>query len=205
LEKILGLARLVVLGLAFALAGCVTAENSLSQNDIAGMKLTAVNVSFAPNALVQFEDGIRAYATSKAIPDDQISTAANTPEGKAFVNNMLGPRIKAEIERVMAGQLNGARPVRLEVVVRSFELPSAVQRILIGGNRAMTADATLVDARTGAVILAYADLRTQAYTGQGVLGTAIQAGVDNSSNQGVVERVVANYGETYRSWLLRQS
>jgi hypothetical protein len=61
-----GLARLAALGVALALVGCVTAENSLSQNDIAGMKLTGVTVSYAPDAMVQWEDGIRAYATSKA-------------------------------------------------------------------------------------------------------------------------------------------
>jgi hypothetical protein len=205
LGKVFGLARIVALGAALALVGCVTVENPLSQNDIAGMKLTGVTVSFAPNAYVQFEDGIRAYATAKAIPDDQIATAANTPEGKAYVNNMLGPRIKAEIERVMAGQLSGARPVRLDVVVKSFEMPSAVQRILIGGNRAMTADANLVDARTGTVILAYPDLRTLTYTGQGVLGTAVQAGFDSSGDKGVAEKLVANYAESYRNWLLRQS
>ena len=81
-----GLARIAALLVAFGLAGCVTtAENSLSANDIASMKLTGVNVSFAPDAGVQWEDGIRAYATSKAITDDQIATATNTPEGKAYV------------------------------------------------------------------------------------------------------------------------
>ena len=177
----------------------------MSQNDIAALKLTAVTVSFAPDATIQFEDGIRAYAVSKTIPDDQISAAANTPKGKAYVNAMLGPRIKAEIEKVMAGQLNGSRPVRLEVVVGRFELPSAVQRILIGGHRFMSADANLVDARTGAIILANGDARTMVYTGQGVPGAAIQAGFDNASDQGVVERLVDNYAESYRDWLLRRT
>jgi hypothetical protein len=117
---LLGLARITALGVAFALAGCVTTENSLSQNDIAGMKLAGVTVSFAPDAGIQWEDGIRAYATSKAIIDDQIATATNTPEGKAYVQNMLAPRIKVGVERAMAGQLIGARPARLDVVVKSF-------------------------------------------------------------------------------------
>ena len=142
----LGLARFAVLGMAFALAGCVTTENSLSQNDIASMKLTGVAVSFAPEANIQFEDGIRAYATAKAITDDEIATKANTPEGKAYVRNMLAPRIKAGVEQAMAGQLIGSRPVRIDVVVKSFAIPSAVQRILIGGHRGMVADANLVDA-----------------------------------------------------------
>src|SRR6185436_8518611 len=103
----LGLARFAALGVLFALAGCVTTENSLSQNDIASMKLTGVTVSFAPEPNIQFEDGIRAYATAKAITDDENAAADNTPKGKAFVRNMLAPRIKAGIEQGMAGQLIG--------------------------------------------------------------------------------------------------
>ena len=202
----MGLARLAALGLVFALAGCVTtAENSLSRNDIAGMKLAGVTVSFAPDALVQWEDGIRAYATAKAITDDQIATATDTPEGKAYVRNMLAPRIKAGIEKVMAGQLNGSRPVRLDIIVKSFAISSAVQRILIGGGRGMTADANLVDARTGAIIIANPDLRAFLMAGQGIVGTAVQAAIDNASTQSVVEKVVDRYGENYRDWLLRKT
>ena len=114
---------MTALGIVLALAGCVTtAENSLSQNDIANMKLTGVTVSFAPEAGVQWEDGIRAYATAKAITDDQIATATNTPEGKAYVQTMLAPVIKTGVTKSLTGQLNGSRPVRLDVVVKSFAL-----------------------------------------------------------------------------------
>jgi hypothetical protein len=133
----LGLARIVALGVALAVAGCVTKENSLSQADIAGMKLTGVTVSFTPEAIVQWEDGIRAYATSQSISDDEIATAPNTAEGKAYVRNMLALRIKAGVERAMGGQLAGTRPVRLDIVVKSFAIASVVQRILIGGGRGM--------------------------------------------------------------------
>jgi hypothetical protein len=202
----LGLARFAALGIAFALAGCVTtAENSLSQNDIAGMRLTGVTVSFAPDAQVQWEDGIRAYAAAKAITDDQIATATNTPEGRAYVQGMLAPRIRAEIEKVMVGQLNGTRPVRLDVIVKTFALSSAVQRVLIGGGRGMVADANLVDARTGAVIIANPDLRAVLFAGQGIVGTAVQAAIDNASTQNVVEKLVDRYGESYRDWLLRRT
>jgi hypothetical protein len=200
---LLGLARLAALGVAFALAGCVTTENSLSQNDIASMKLTGVTVSFAPDAGIQWEDGIRAYATSKAITDDQIATATNTPEGKAYVQNMLAPRIKAGVERAMAGQLIGTRPVRLDIVVKSFVIASAVQRILIGGGRGMVADANLVDARTGALIIAHPDLRAIQMVGNGIVGTAVQAAIDSASAQSPAEKLVEIYGANYRQWLLR--
>jgi hypothetical protein len=169
------------------------------------MKLTGVTVGFAPDAQVQWEEGIRAYATAKAITDDQIATATNTPEGKAYVQNMLAPRISAEIEKVMAGQLIGTRPVRLDVTVKTFALSSAVQRILIGGGRGMVADANLVDARTGAIIIANPDLRAVLFAGQGIVGTAVQAAIDSSSTQNVVEKLVDRYGESYRDWLLRRT
>lgn len=205
MRAVLKLAQLGAVGMLLALTGCVTAENSLSQNDIASMKLTGVTVSYAPDAFVQWEEGIRAYATAKAIPDDEIAVRTNTPEGKAFVNNMLAPRIKAGIEKQMAGQLNGARPVRLEIVVKRFELPSVVQRVLIGGHRMMIADANLVDARSGAVIITNADLRAFLYAGQGVVGAAVQAAVDNASQEGVVDKLVDSYGASYRDWLLRRA
>jgi hypothetical protein len=200
-----GLARLAVLGVALALAGCVTVENSLSQNDIAAMKLTGVTVSYAPDASVQWEDGIRAYATSKAIIDDQIATATDTPEGKEYVRNMLAPRIKSGIEQKMAGQLNGSRPVRLEVVVKRFAIAGAVQRILIGGGRGMVADANLVDARTGALIIAYRDLMVSIPVPGGLAGIAIQAAIDNASERSPADKVADLYGENYRNWLLRRT
>ena len=204
--KINGLARLAALALAFALSGCVTtAENWLSANDVASMKLTGVNVSFVPDAGVQWEDGIRAYATAKAITDDQIATATNTPEGKAYVRTMLAGVIKTGVTKSLAGQLNGSRPVRLDVVVKSFELSSAVQRVLVGGGRGMVADANLVDARTGAVIITHPQLLAASYAGQGIVGAAVQAAIDNASEQSVAEKLAYRYGEIYRGWLLRQT
>jgi hypothetical protein len=201
-----GLARIAALAIAFGQTGCVTtAENSLSANDIASMKLTGVNVSFAPDAGVQWEDGIRAYATSKAITDDQIATATNTPEGKAYVQTMLAPVIRTGVTKSLNGLLNGSRPVRLDVVVKSFVLASAVQRILIGGGRGMVADANLVDAKTGAVIVAYPELRALSMAGQGIVGTAVQAAIDNASEQSVAEKLAFRYGEIYRLWLLREA
>src|SRR5262245_56854023 len=130
-------ARLAALGVMLALAGGKTVENSLSQNDVSAMKLSGVTVRFAPDAGVQWEDGIRAYAVAKSIPDDQLATAANTPEGKAFVQNTLGQRIKAVLEKKVAPQLTGTRQVRLEIVVKHFALASAVQRVLVGGGHGM--------------------------------------------------------------------
>jgi hypothetical protein len=201
--KILGMARLAVLAGALALTGCVTTENSLSKNDIAAMKLTGVTVSYTPDASIQWDDGVRAYAASKGIVDD-VASATNTPEGKAYVQNMLASRVKSGVERQMAGQLNGTRPVRLDIVVHSFTISSAVQRIVIGGGHGMVADANLVDARTGAVIIAHPRLVAALLAGQGVLGTAVEAAMTNGG-QTTLDRIVDGYGGSYRDWLLRRA
>lgn len=95
--------------------------------------------------------------------------------------------------------------MRLDIVVKSFAISSAVQRVLIGGGRGMTADANLVDARTGAIIIANPDFGAFLVAGQGIVGTAVQAAIDNASTQSVVEKVVDRYGENYRDWLLRRT
>jgi len=205
LGTVLGLARLAALGVALALTACVTAENSLSQNDIAGMKLTGVTVSFAPNAFIQWEDGVRAYAASKGETDNQILGVAQTPEAKAYVLTLLGSRVKAGIERAMAGQLSGPRPVRLDIVVKRFDLPPAVQSILLGGGRGMNADANLVDARTGTLIIANPNLGAFMPSAGGLVGTVVQAAFDNAAEQSPADKLVNLYGENYRNWLLRQS
>ena len=67
----------------------------------------------------------------------------------------------------------------------------------------MVADANLVDARTGALIIAYPDLMAAIAVGQGIVGTAVQAAIDNASAQSPAEKLIARYGENYRNWLLR--
>ena len=95
--------------------------------------------------------------------------------------------------------------MRLEVVVKSFAIASAVQRILIGGGRGMVADANLVDARTGALIIAYRDLTVSIPVPGGLAGVAIQAAIDSASERSPADKVADLYGENYRAWLLRRA
>jgi hypothetical protein len=202
MKTMLGMARLAVLAGALALTGCVTAENTLSANDIAAMKLTGVTVAYAPDALVRWDDGIRAYAASKGVPDTSV-IPTYTPEGKAYMQALLAPRIKAGVEQAMAGELNGARLVRLELVVRQFTISPALQRIVLGGGHEMRADANLVDARTGAIIIANPKLGVVMAGGEGLIGAAVEGAFTNGGDT-TVERLAGIYGKTYRNWLLRR-
>jgi len=69
----------------------------------------------------------------------------------------------------------------------------------------MVADANLVDARTGAVIIAHRDLRAAVLVGNGIIGTAVQAAIDNASAQSPADKLVGIYGQNYRDWLLRRT
>ena len=62
-----------------------------------------------------------------------------------------------------------------------------------------------MEARTGAVIVAYPGLLAATYAGQGIVGTVVQAAIDSASEQSVAEKLAFRYGEIYRNWLLRQS
>ena len=68
----------------------------------------------------------------------------------------------------------------------------------------MVADANLVDAKTGAVIIAHPRLAAVLFAGQGVLGTAVEAALTNGG-QTTLDRIVDAYGGNYRDWLLRRA
>jgi hypothetical protein len=67
----------------------------------------------------------------------------------------------------------------------------------------MNADATLVDAKTGAVILRHPNLIVSVAAVGGVIPTlvvsAMEAGTDTT------DTVANNWGATYRDWLLRRA
>ena len=78
-----------------------------------------------------------------------------------------------------------------------------MQRILLGGSHDITADANLVDARTGAIIIAHPKLGAVMAGGEGLIGAAVQ-GMFTNGGETTIERLGSIYGKTYRNWLLRK-
>jgi hypothetical protein len=189
-----------VMGLVATLAGCVTASNTLSLDEVANLRLTGVNVRFAPDVVIWWGDGERAFAASKGQSAMESDALAKTPEGQAWLRNAIAGKVKVAMERKLTGTLVGARPVRAEVTVKTFQIASAIQRIVVGGHHSMVADVTLVDARTGAVVLPYAGQTSMAMAGQGIAGALVDAAVLAEP----IDRVVNNYADQYGDWLLRR-
>jgi len=193
--------RAILLALAaVALTGCVTAKNTLSLDDIATLRLAGVDVSFAPNVHIWWGDGERAFAASKGQPATESENLAKTPEGQAYLRNTIASKVKASMERKLSAELVGGRPVRVQVNVKSVVIASAIQRVLVGGHHSMIADVTLLDAKTGALLLPYAGQTTQAGAGQGIGGVLVDAALLPDP----IDRVADNYAATYVYWLLRK-
>jgi hypothetical protein len=189
-----------VIGLiAAALAGCVTVSNTVSVDQIATYRLSGVNVTFAPDVNIMWGDGERAYAASKGQPATESDVLAKTPEGQAYLRNTIATKLKGAMERNLSGGLAGARPVRLNVTVKNVTVASVVQRVIVGGHHGMTADVTLVDAKTGVVIVPYAAQSALTYGGQG-----LAAVLDAAVMPDPIDRVVNDYAEQYGNWLLRK-
>jgi hypothetical protein len=196
---------LAVAFLASALGGCVTTpKNTLRPEEVASFKIAEIRVQSKPGMFVNWDEGYRAYATAKKVPDHELAAASSSEEAKAFVGALVAARVKDGMERKMAGALNGSRPVRVEVTVTGMEISSAVQRVIVGGTNMISADITLVDAKTGAVLATRPSLFAAAPVGHGVLGATIQAAYD-AANGPVIDRLSNDLGEKYRDWLIKEA
>ena len=189
--------------LAPILAGCVTtAQNALSPADAKTFRLAEVRVTVPAEATIVGYDALTTeYAAAKRIPNYELNAATETDEAKAWARNHLQARVKNAMEKQLGATLQGQRPVRAEVVVKGFQLSSAVQRIVVGGDYRMVADVTLVDAKSGAVIVAYPELLHAAPALNGWAGAIVQAAYDASNPPG--DRVVNGFAEKYKVWLVK--
>jgi hypothetical protein len=189
---------LAALGAGLLTACATVAPNTLSPQEIAGLKLTAVAVTFKPDAQIQWDDGLRLYAESKGLNYLQLP-AGVTPEEQAFMRDALTRKLKGAMTKDVGATLHGSRPVRLDVSVIRFDITSPLQRVVVGGGYSMNADVNIVDARTGAVLLPYPNVSTILMAGGGVAGAAVQAIID--SNQPAADRVIDSFSAQYAKWL----
>src|SRR6185295_225863 len=186
--------------LTAGLAACVTASNTLSTDQVESFGYAGVKVTFAPNAVIWWGDGERAYAASKGLPATESDAVAKTPEGQAYLRSAIASRLKASADRYFTSTMTGTRPVRFEIVVTNVTIASGIQRVVIGGHHNMTADTTVVDAKTGAVLLPYPGQRATAMAGQGLAGVLFDAAVLSDP----IDRVVDDYMGQYARWFLRR-
>ena len=96
----------------------MTAKNTLSIQDVATLKYAGTEVRFAPDAVIYWGDGERAYAASKGQPATESGQSGQDPEGQAYLRNTIAAKVKAAMERHLGASLKGTRPVRAVVTVK---------------------------------------------------------------------------------------
>jgi hypothetical protein len=183
---------------AGVLAACVTVPASLPPQQVRSFKLTATHVTVMPGATVHWAEGLHEWAKARNIPDHELAQSADSDEARAFQRTLLANRTKEVVMRVVAPELAGTRPVRLNIVITGFVIASAPQRIIIGGQHVMSAKITLVDARSGAMLIEYPDFVAVSAAGQGMIGVLADAALAPDPST----RLFEEFSRRYRDWLL---
>lgn len=189
----------VVCCAAAALAGCASVSKTLSADQMKSLKYTGTHVTFASDSKIWWGDGERAYAVSKGLTVAESETVAKTPGAQAYLRNQISTKVKAAMARHLTGSLNGSRPVRVDVVVKSVVIASAAQRVIIGGSYIMQGEVNLVDARTGAVLQSHPAWGASAAAGQGIAQVLIENALAKDEP---IDRVIDNFALGYRNWLV---
>jgi hypothetical protein len=110
---------------------------------------------------------------------------------------VIAPKVKAAMERQLSPRLKGSTPVRVEVNVRTVRIASEAETVIVGGTHGMTADVTLVDPRTKAVLLTYDAQSNRVSGGAGVGGLIL----DRAVLPHPVDRVTESFAFQYGEWL----
>ena len=205
----------LLLGAALAVSGCATSLNKLSSAEIASLRIVDVDIRYASNSRIRWHNAKHDYlrqpavaaevqrVARKAEKEDAFeqgesaaqNTVMNSPEAKAYMRKRLSALIETHLAKDVLPRYQGTRPVRLEVTVHGFFIPSPVARVVVGGSPTFAAITVLKDAGTGAE-LAKLDRLAAGYAGAGLLGVALdQAGAD------LEDRVLKVYTANIQRWL----
>lgn len=201
--------------LAFVLVGCASFPK-LPSSEVQTIDIQSVEISFRPDANIWWGKAEREYAAMKGAParsappqnaspittgslpgdreGDDYREMMDTPEAKQYQRDKLAGLIKDRLGYFVQ-KYQGSRPVRMEVEVRGFVIPSPLQRVALGGTPLLETTTLLRDANTGEVI-GKLDRLAGASAGNGLLGVAVdQVGDD------LEDRVLDAYVSNVRTWL----
>lgn len=208
------------LALSASVMGCASAPPSpLTLADANKIKIQSIKVAVAPDAAISWGsmegEFVNQKRSKKELPkashietgsiglqgrdpnDDVNAELIKSPEGQEFLKAQVAKRLTGALENEFAANRNiGTRPAKLEVTVRNFFIPSAAQRVLIGGAPIIVASAVLRDAQSGAIIAERQNLGSAAFAGNGVAGVLADQFFSDLD-----VRVVNAYASQYKEWL----
>ncbi len=187
------------------LAGCATVPpHSLSSGDVSSLNITEIKAVIGQANAINWPD----YAAELASPaSPEGSTPDPTVQPKPTVpSDEVKGRIEATVlrnmETAVRAQLpvlpDAKRPARIVITLNAVQIPSAIQRILVGGAPMINASAVVTDAKTNAVLATYPMTTATAYAGQGIGGTLLDRAITGQTNQ--YDRVAKAWSGNFKSW-----
>ena len=180
-------------------AACTTLPNTLAPDQVATFRLASVEISAPDATAVSWSEGETAFAATRGLGAHNASDLAQTPEARLYLRTRVATRLKEAFERALTAKLAGTRPVRVKVDVKVLAIPSAGQRILVGGNPSMLATVTLTDAASGAVLIVYRDQVSSVPGGAGLIQTLVTDILFSPA----LDRLSERYADDYARWLTR--
>lgn len=177
---------LAVLSLTLLVAGCATAPmNTLAQDKRDSLRIDAIEVSFSPDAKVEWYD---AQGAAPQEPTAQL----------AYLEQKAIGSIKAALDAEILPAFRGTSPARLKVRIRLVRIPATAARVLIGAlPYAIVSDMELVDGRTGRTLLSATNFNGIAQSHAGLVGVAVEAAMGDEP----IVRVSKAYAHVLSRWL----
>lgn len=204
---------LPVMMFVLLLAGCATANVNLSPQELRTIRIERVDVTFTETANIYWDkaevpyvERVRAAKAAAAAKrrrpaeEDEASHIEHqdimaTPEAKQYMRDTLAAELKKRLGGAILPKFQGTRRAVLEVKVHGMFIPSAVQRVVLGGSPTLTTVTVLRDSVTGQE-LAKLERANAAMAGNGVLGVLVDQGFSDLD-----ERVFNKYIDNVSGWL----
>ena len=192
-------AAILLVGLG--LSACKTiAPNTLSAADTANLRFTSVEVRAPETAKVRWSSAEDDYLKGRGLSMTD-PALTKTPEARAHVHGQAAERLKAALERVVAGRIGGTREARVVATIEYVDIPSVAQRVVIGGSPSLKAELDVVDARSGAVLTRYSGALGSGIAPAGVTGVLVDSVMVAAGRDDLFDRAANDYAAGFKSWL----
>lgn len=205
--------RWVLVAMALLVSGCANAPQiPLSLKQVQDLKVTSVEVTYAPDANIAWSAEEAAFAKSKGYVDAGSAEAAanaakspnyeeliNSPQSKQHQKDLLAPRVKSAFDRVLAGRSAGTQPVKVVVVIKEMSASPDAQCVAIGGVRMIVGQAKLVDA-SGKTLASHDSLIGRAQCA-GALTAGVLAAAISAAQGDPIDVMSESMAANFNTWL----
>jgi hypothetical protein len=198
--------KLIAFGFILFMSACATVpQHSIQLDQVQSFKLVGVSFKGAENiaSWPSEEENFRKQPNIDAQVIDRLraGSAQNVPEIHAFFAKRLVERFESNFNNTVGSALNGTRPVKAIVAIKKLIIPSTAMRVLVSNTSVMSADITLIDAKTSAEILKYDGVESlQPHLGG--VGALVLSVTDLGLSQ--ENSLMADYFLTYKKWLTKE-